>query len=504
MKKSIVHNLSLVLICSFVAKLLGGVYKIVLTRVLSTNIGLYQMVFSVYGFLVVLISSGIPLSISKLISGMADDEGRRKILKGAIAILVSVSAILALLLALGGKGISLLQGDGRLYLCYIILAPSLVLSACIAILKGYFQGVHNFNKPAVAGILEQVVKVALGLVFIIVLNRFVELGALIGAFLGTLLGDAIEFLFLWLSIKGKIGWSYKLEDVKGGIDVIKHSYPIMLYSLIIPFSNFIDSFLVVKLLELHLPHSTSTLLYGLQSGTVGALISIPSIFSFALASVLMPSLSEDYSKHRYSRFNQKVVLAFKMALCVAVPFAIYFAIYSGKIITLLYGSRINGYGVNGQYIARILLSISSLSIVFTCFNQIGAIILQNLDKKITPVVNLSIGMICKLAIQLMFIPSKRISIYAYAIAVVVGVVVSGVLNLYAVQRYSKNVLELKFLTKLFISSIILMIVLIIFKLFSSTFVFILGSIFAAAVYLISVYLLKFFSKKDFKFLVNNE
>lgn len=504
MKKSIVRNLSWVLICSFIAKALGGVYRVVLTRILGTDIGFYQMVFSVYGFLVVLISSGIPLSISKLISSTNDGEARHKIIKGAMAILVSVSGVLALLLLFGGKGIALFQGNERLYLCYAILSPSLILSACIAIMRGYFQGIYNFSRPAISSILEQITKVIFGLAFMMIFRNMFVFGALIGAVLGTLIGDLIEFLFLRISIKGKINFIYKFNDVKDGVEVIKLSYPIMIYSLLIPFSNFIDSFLVVKLLGLNLPNNTATLLYGLQSGTVGALISIPSIFSFALASVLMPSLSGDYANKRYTRFNQKVVLAFKISLCVAVPFAIYFAMYSGKIISLLYGLKINGYGVNGEYVARILLSINSLSIIFSCFNQLGAVILQNLDKKITPIVNLAIGMLCKLIIQLMFIPAKRLGIYAYGISVVVGIVVSGVLNLYATQKYSKNVLELKFLTKLFIASIILILTLLIFKLFNSIFVFVLGSLLSASVYLILIYLLKVFSKKEFKFLVNNE
>ncbi|MBQ7798634.1 MAG: oligosaccharide flippase family protein, partial [Clostridia bacterium] len=102
MKSSIFRNLSWLLVCSIVAKVLGGVYRIVLTRILGTNIGLYQMVFSAYSFLVILISSGIPLSISKMISSQKSQYRQQKIIYGAVAILFSVSGVLALILALGG------------------------------------------------------------------------------------------------------------------------------------------------------------------------------------------------------------------------------------------------------------------------------------------------------------------------------------------------------------------------------------------------------------------
>ena len=145
MKNSIFRNLSWVLICSIIAKLLGGVYRIVLTRLLGANIGLYQMVFSVYTFLVILVSSGIPLAISKLISSQKNTTKQQKIIYGAVSILLSISGILALILVFGSKGIALLQDSVEIYVCYLILAPSLLLSAGTSVLKGYYQGVHKFN-----------------------------------------------------------------------------------------------------------------------------------------------------------------------------------------------------------------------------------------------------------------------------------------------------------------------------------------------------------------------
>ena len=113
MKDSIFRNLSWVLICSVIAKLLGGVYRIVLTRILGTDIGLYQMVFSVYSFLVIVISSGISLSISKLISSKQDIQKHQKVIYGAVSILFAISGIMALVLILGGRGLAIIQGDRR-------------------------------------------------------------------------------------------------------------------------------------------------------------------------------------------------------------------------------------------------------------------------------------------------------------------------------------------------------------------------------------------------------
>ncbi len=504
MKKTIAQNLSWLLICSVVAKMLGGMYRIVLTRLLGANIGLYQIVFSVYSFLIVLISSGVPLAISKLVSSKKNALQQQRVLQSASAVLVSVGLVLALVLAFGSKGLSLLQGEHRIYWCYIILSPALVFSAGTAILRGYLQGKNNFRLPAIAGIIEQISKIAFGLGFMLILRRFYILGALFGAMVGSLVGDIISFIFLQIAAKSPIKFKYSIKDIKEGRNVFKYAFPIMLYSLIVPLSNFIDSFLVIGLLKLRLPRDTATLLYGLQTGVVGSLVSIPSIFSFALASVLMPSLSSDYASNNIDKFNKKVSLSFKLVLFITLPCAIYLAINASNIINLVYGSGINGFGVNGQYVSRNLLLIASVGVVFASLNQLSAVILQNLNQKSLPIINLVLGVACKLIIEMLFIPSGRLGIYAYGIAVSVCFVVSGVLNLYAVERYSGNIIKLNYLSKQILLAIFTIILLTIFKVFDSTWVFILGSIFSGATYLIGAYIIKLFTKQDVRVLINSE
>lgn len=503
MKKSIAKNLSWLLIGTIIAKICGGVYRIVLTRILGADIGLYQMVFSIYSFLVILVSSGVPLAISKLISS-SKNKNTSKIVYGAFTIFLTVSAVLSLVLLFGCRGIASLQGEKQVFLCYIILAPSLIFSAGTAIYKGYWQGVEKFYIPAAANIVEQIAKIVFGLMFMLILRKYYIIGALLGATLGTMLGDLASFMYLLIITRKSVQFKYSKKYLKAGKRVFKYSYQIMLYSLIIPFANLIDSMLVVRLLNVNFGKSASTLLYGLQSGVVGSILSIPSVFSFSLASVLMPSLSRDYAEKRFDLFNEKVGLSFKLAIIVALPFAIFFAVFAPNIIGLLYGGKINGFGIDGQTVSSILLVISSVMVVFSCLNQVSSVILQNLDKKTIPIINLGVGMICKLIIELTFIPSKRLNIYAYATAVVIGYVVSACLNMYAVLKFSKNAFDIKYIVKQIMSSLALIVVLAIFKLMNMQIAFILGSIFSAIIYLIIIYLIKILNKNEIKFLFNNE
>lgn len=462
------------------------------------------MVFSAYSFLIILISSGIPLAVSKMISSQNSTKARQKTMQGIVALLITISVGLAVALILSSKGLALLQGEAKIWVCYIILAPSIIFSAGSAILKGYCQGVRNFRLSALSNIFEQLIRVVFGLALMIVLSKFYILGALIGAMIGTLVGDISSFLFLKLGVGKKYRFKYLFSSISDGKEMFKYAYPIMLYSVLVPLSNFIDSFLVVKLLNINFMQSTSSLLYGLQSGVVGSIVSIPTIFSFALVSVLMPSLSGDFARGDIDKFNQKACMSFKLILFIVLPCTIFFAINSSNVINLLFSSRINGCGVNGQFVAKNLLIISSVGVVFSSISQISAVVLQNLNKSHLPIINLSIGLVCKIVIELMFVPSKNIGVYAYAIALVAGFVVSGVLNLYTVERYLGNLFGIKYITKQFGLSVLVLGLLTLFKLFNSTWVFILGSIFTVIIYLVGVYLIKLFSKKDINLIINNK
>ncbi len=503
MKKSIVHNLSWLLVCSILAKVIGGVYRIFLTRILGTDIGLYQLVFSAYSFFVILTSSGVPLAISKLVSSAKSDKARQSIVYQAIGWLVGFSLVLTVLLMFGSKGLALLQGHGNIYVCYIILAPSLVLSASAAILKGYYQGLNDFKYPAIANILEQFVRVVSGIVFMLLLRRYFLLGALIGAMIGSLIGDLICFMFLYLMIKGKVVFKFNFSETKRAKMILRYVYPIMLYSLIVPFTNFIDSFLVVKLLNVNYSLNASTLLYGLQSGVVGSLVNMPNIFSFALASVLMPSLSADYLMYDKSKFNSKIKLAVKLAIWIALPCTVFIALNSGKIINLIYGEQLNGFGINGKNVATMLMMINSVVIVFSCLNQIFAVVLQNINKKVLPIISLGLGVVIKIIIELLLIPNKSISIYAFGIAVVSCFVVACVLNLIFVTNIVGNIIDIKYIVKQLVVLMCVSASIIFFANIGDYSSFVLGAMFSIIIYFILTILFKLFTKKDIKLLLKN-
>ena len=60
---------TLLMLFGFVSKIIGAIYRIPLTHIVgSEGMGIYQMVFPLYTLMLTIASSGLPSSISKLIS----------------------------------------------------------------------------------------------------------------------------------------------------------------------------------------------------------------------------------------------------------------------------------------------------------------------------------------------------------------------------------------------------------------------------------------------------
>ena len=60
---------------TFIAKLLGAVYRVPLTNLLGgTGLGLYQMIFPVYAVLLDFSGAGVPSAMSQLISASSEEK----------------------------------------------------------------------------------------------------------------------------------------------------------------------------------------------------------------------------------------------------------------------------------------------------------------------------------------------------------------------------------------------------------------------------------------------
>ena len=290
MKKDNLMKGTLVLsIGAILAKIFSAVYRIGLTRILGgEGIGLYQLVFPLYSLCVVLATAGLPMAISKVIA-KSKCQGKA-VVKKCLFFVMIISLILSFILISCSKGLARVQGEEKISICYIILAPSIILVSGCSVLRGYFQGVGNFTPSAVSNIIEQFVKLCIGLILSLSLIGISLLASIVGAMISIVASELISLFILLIYYKKNVlpEQSHSNLEIK---DLLKDILPITLTNIILPIASFADSILVVNLLNINFKQSTSVFLYGLESGAVSSLVSLPTIFSFAIASVILPSIT---------------------------------------------------------------------------------------------------------------------------------------------------------------------------------------------------------------------
>lgn len=493
MKKDGIFSGALILsVGAVMSKIFSAVYRIFLTRILGgEGIGLYQLIFPLYSLCVVLATAGLPMGISKVVARYKDNK--HNVVKKCLLLSIIISLFLTFVLIVLGKGLAYLQGEGRLTICYMILAPSIVVISISSVLRGYFQGVKNFVPSAVSNILEQFVKLCAGLILSLILLNFSLIYAVIGAVVGIVISEIISCIILivcYLRVKKKSEKNILISYKKLFADIL----PITLTNIILPISTFIDSVIVVKLLNFNFSNSVSVFLYGLESGAVSSLVSLPTIFSFAIASVMLPTITSSMSD-----FNKKklIQLSSKVIIIITLPCMLFFTIAPSQILNILYNGKLDAFGLNGVYISSVLLILSGIGVVPLALNQLYSCCLHAANKRFITIKNLGIGVISKLIFETCLLPTNFFNIYALAISNTLCYFIVFVLNQIEVKRMFKISLSFDFWCKIIVCNIMAIAVVIIFLSYEYSFVnTVLVFVLAVVVYFVSIILFKLFDKNE--------
>lgn len=390
------------------AKIFSAVYRIVLTRILGgEGIGLYQLIFPIYSLCVVLSTTGIPMAVSKVVS---KSENSKSVVKFCFKLVAIITLSLAVIIFVFSEFLAKFQGEKDIAICFKILAPTLIFVGISSVLRGYFQGIMMYFPPAMSQVFEQFIKLIFGLILSSALIKFSVVYAIVGAILSISLSEMISFLVLFSYYKKSRYKRTENEILFSKKEVLKDIFPITLTNLILPFAFFLDSLIVVKLLNVNFDKNVSVYLYGLETGVVNSIVTLPTMFSFALASVVMPNFSRRTAKA--DNINSVV----KFVFLVTLPCCIIFLLDPETVLTILYGERLSNYGLEGIDISAQLLRIGAVGTLFLSLNQIYSSFLQAKDKRFVTIKNLLIGVIIKFVLEIVLVLNINVNIFALALA----------------------------------------------------------------------------------------
>ncbi|MBQ4541877.1 MAG: polysaccharide biosynthesis protein [Clostridia bacterium] len=447
----------LLIICNLIGKVFGAVYRIPLAKILGpVGMGMYQLVFPIYCLILTISTSGMPVAISKLV---AENNSRhnfsssKKIFKISILFLTLASFLGAVIVVFSAKLISNIQGNQSIFICYYGIAPAILFVGVLSAFRGYFQGNLLMFPTAISSLVENIIKMVMGLMLA---GRFLEFGieyAVLGALLGVSASEFVASIFLWvcyLFFKGRklknesqINESFKYLSKQ----IMNLAVPVTLGSLIAPMTSMVDSLLAINLLMVTgFSSKRATTLLGLQSGVVEPLINIPVIIAVSIAMVILPNISKFNAENNQEKIKNYAEKSLQMALCISAACAICFVIFGRQILNFLYGSTFDN---DELLISTKLLFFGSFNIIFLSLVQVTASILQGLGKSKIPVKSLLIGCAIKIVFDLAFIPVRKINIFGTIISGAACYLTVFILNYKKVKEYT----GLEFKTSLFYISI---------------------------------------------------
>ncbi len=342
MKEKFIKSTIILIIGGIITKILGMLYKIILTRYLSTEgIGLYMMILPTFILFINISSFGFPIALSKMIS--EDDKNNKRLLSTSIfsVLLINIFLIMIILIISRPLSIHFLHNSNCIY---PIMATSLVIpfTSIEGIIKSYFFGKQKMLPSVLSNVFEDISKI---LIIIILLPHFKSYSisyVVTFIILMSVLSEIISILTLIIFLPKKTKITKK--DLRPSKVYLKSSLsigvPTTLSKLVGSITYFLEPIILTSTL-IYVGYSNNYIIreYGILSGYSIPIILLPNFFSIAISQALLPVISKEYKKKNIKEVKRKIKQGIFYSLIIGIPFTICLILFPNIFLKLIYNTN---------------------------------------------------------------------------------------------------------------------------------------------------------------------
>lgn len=471
-KEGFIQGIIALVFSQVLIKLLGLIYKLYLTN--KQGFGdegnaIYSSGFQIYALLLTLSSIGVPNAVAKLVAekiSVGDNKGAYKVFKIAFITFGFIGFLGTMILFLGAKyiaNVALQIPEAELTL--VALSPSIFFVAIISVIRGFFNGRQTMKATANSQTIEQLFKTVFTVIFveIIAITSGINTSLMAAsANFATTIATICSFAYLYryykirkieITKELKCSKNYKNNrTLKVLKDIIYLAIPMSLSSVLTSINKNVDSITVVRGLKKFLCEKDAKIQYGILSGKVDTLVTLPLSFNIAFATALVPAISGAIAKKDFQNATNKIKFSLLITMLIGLPSTIGMIIFAEPILELLFPNASSG---------AIILKISAVSIIFTVLEQTVNGALQGLGKVFVPAIALSIGVGVKIVLNLILvsIPPEKILLggaAGAAFATTMCHVIAFIIGFVTLKRKIKIKLSFtKFLVKPIIATLVM-------------------------------------------------
>lgn len=422
-------------------KIIGLLFKIPLSHLLGDEgMGYFNSAYTIYGWLYVIATAGLPLALSILISD-ADERGDerrvRSILRVAMLTLFFVGAIGTLGMLLFSGALSRSIGSEGSRAAIFAIAPTLLFVSISGGIRGYFQGRRQMLPTAISQLLEASGKLVLGMLFGTYAARrgadvtVVAAYAVLGVTLGTLIGTVYLALLAILDLKS----SRRMPQGAGGKSeggelraLLKIAFPITLSASVAGLTNLIDLTFIMNLLpKAGYSIKEATALFGNYSTLVVPVSHVPAILISPITSSLVPYLSAELARGNRQSAAELSSTALRFVSILTLPAMTLLALFGERILSLVFDPS------SAAVAAPILAALAPSIFFFGLCNVTNAILEAN-GRCGATLRSMSVGAAVKVGVGFLLIGNPVFGIYGAVIGSVACYACASVMNMLEIRQ----------------------------------------------------------------------
>ena len=341
MKSKFIKSTIILIIGGAITKIMAMIIKIFLTRSIGDEgIGLYMLVMPTFTLFITLSSMSLSTSISKLIASRISSK---KVILPLIPISLIYNFVLMLILIILAPFIAnKLLNNPLTYYPIMGIGLTLPFISLSGILKGYFYGKENMVPYVISNIIEQIVRL---LFIILIIPKLIRYGinfAVLGVVLINIFSEFSSIICLIVFLpKKKIEFNNFKMEKNIFKDILNISLSATGSRLIGSLSYFLEPIILTFiLLKVGYDSNTITQEYGIVTGYVFPLLLIPSFFTMAISTSLLPVISAGYSNRKYDYTKKKLKQAITMSLTIGIIATIIFMLFPGELLNFIYNTNL--------------------------------------------------------------------------------------------------------------------------------------------------------------------
>ena len=425
-KNQFIFGAFVLTIAGLFSRFVGFFYRIFLSNQLGAEgMGLYQLIFPIYGISISLCCSSIQTGLSRFIAGGIHKHGAKKdrtYFQCALFLSMSLALFSALALHIFADTIALhILNDTRCTPLLRMLSLAIPVCAVHSCIVGYYYGQQKTTIPATSQIVEQIIRMSAIFLFYRIAHTGGQTFQVIHAVYGLVIGEIGALVYcmicfgpLWAKNSQRTLSETAIVSPSGNDfcscmgELISLVLPMTANRLCLSLLQSGESIMIPDRLRLFgLSQNDALSLFGTLTGMALPFILFPSTLINSLAVMLLPEVANAQAAGNQTRIRQTSGISIHLSLTLGILCLGVFRHFGIALGTVIFGNELAG-----NYITQMSFLCPFLYLAVTL-----ASIINGLGNTKTTFINTLLSLCIRLGVVFFFMPTMGINAYFYGLLI---------------------------------------------------------------------------------------